>query len=173
MIRQALVSDLDMIESGYREHFEHEKLHGAYTVFKEGVYPTRKDAEAALQENALYVYEENGVVLGSMIFGEKQPEEYKEIDWKSGAAAGEIRVIDLLMVRPSASGRGIGSSLIKYAIETAERQGCKAVRLNTGSQNIPAATLYQKLGFELAATSDMKVGGVISHKEQLFFEKIL
>ena len=53
--RQAIVADLDVIERGYIDHFAHEKKYGAYTVFREGIYPTRKDAETALQNNALYV----------------------------------------------------------------------------------------------------------------------
>ena len=60
--RQAIVSDLDSIEAGYIEHFVHEKKYGAYTIFQEGVYPTREVAEIALQNRALYVYEKNSVV---------------------------------------------------------------------------------------------------------------
>ena len=78
--RQAVVADLDGIEEGYIEHFVHEKKYGAYTVFQEGVYPTRKVAETALQNNALYVYEENGIVLGSVILDGQQPKEYKKIE---------------------------------------------------------------------------------------------
>lgn len=67
MIRRAVSSDLDSIEQTYREHFSHEKKYGAYTVFQEGVYPTLLDAVKALQNDALYVYEEDGVVMESMI----------------------------------------------------------------------------------------------------------
>lgn len=42
MIRRAAASDLDGIEETYREHFAHERERGAYTIFQEGVYPTRK-----------------------------------------------------------------------------------------------------------------------------------
>ena len=59
MIRIATVDDIDLIEDTYNEHFEHEIARGAFTVFKKGVYPTRKDAEKALETGTLYVYEEN------------------------------------------------------------------------------------------------------------------
>lgn len=173
MIRPAVMADLDSIEESYHEHFAHEKQYGAYTVFREGVYPTRKDAQKALRDNALFVFEEDGAVLGSIILNSVQPEEYRKIDWPSGAADGKVRVIHLLMVRPGAAGKGVGSALIHFTEELARQQGCTAIRLDTGSQNIPAASLYKKTGFELAATSSMKVGGAIAHDGHLFFEKIL
>lgn len=171
MIRLAELTDLDGVEEGYMEHFAHEREHGAYTVFREGVYPTRKDAEKALREGALFVYEENGVVLGSVILDSSQPEEYRKVDWPSRLEDDRVKVIHLLMVRPGAAGKGIGSALINYASELAGQQSCAVIRLDTGAQNIPAAALYQKLGFQLAATASMKVGGSISHEGHLFFEK--
>lgn len=171
MVRKAAVTDLDSIEEGYREHFAHEREHGAYTVFREGVYPTRMTAEQALRNGSLYVYEEEGAVLGSIILDEAQPEEYQRIDWPSRAPAGRVKVIHLLMVRPGAAGRGVGSALVRHVLKTAGEQSCLAVRLDTGAQNIPAASLYRKLGFRLVSASSMKVGGMIAHKEHLFFEK--
>lgn len=173
MIRQAVITDLESIEEGYREHFLHEKKYGAYTVFREGVYPTRKDAEKALRNNALYVFEENGIVLGSIILDGHQPDEYRNIAWASQAADEEVTVIHLLMVKPCAAGKGVGSALVNFAAETAKQRYCTVIRLDTGEQNVPAVSLYKKLGFQLAAAASMKVGGVISHKGHLFFEKIL
>ena len=80
MIRHAVLEDLDSIEAGYQEHFSHERTYVAYTVFQEGVYPTRLDAEKALKNKTLYVYVEGGVVLGSIILDDRQPEEYGAID---------------------------------------------------------------------------------------------
>lgn len=173
MIRQAAVSDLEQIEAGYKAHFRQEKEHGAYTVFRENVYPTRADAEAALRHNSLYVYEEGGAILGSLILDRRQPEEYQAIRWPSGAAAERTAVLHLLMVHPAAAGRGVGSALVRWALAYAGQHGCAALRLDTGAQNLPAAALYRKLGFQLAGTSAMKVGGSIAHKEHLFFEKAL
>lgn len=38
MLRQATDADLNQVEEGYQKHFLHEKEHGAFTVFQEGVY---------------------------------------------------------------------------------------------------------------------------------------
>ena len=173
ILRKAAVSDLDSVEQSYQEHFAHEKKYGAYTVFQEGIYPTRKVAEEALQNESLYVYEEDGIILGSIILDEHQPDEYKKIDWPSKASNDKVKVIHLVMVRPGVSGKGVGTSLVNYAIDRARQQSCLAVRLDTGEQNIPALSLYKKLGFQLAANVPMKVGGIIAHSHHLFLEKIL
>ena len=172
-IRQAAIADLDDIEKGYQEHFAHEKKYGAYTVFQEDVYPTREIAKTAIQNGTLYVYEGNGAVLGGIIINRQQPDEYKKIEWISKASDEKVQVIHLLMVRPSAAGKGIGSSLVNYAVDIAKQCSCTAVRLDTGEQNIPAVSLYKKLGFQLVAALPMKVGGTILHNEHLFFEKMI
>lgn len=173
MIRQAVMADIDSVEESYQEHFLYEKNHEAYTVFKEGVYPTRKDAERALQNGGLYVYEDNGRILGSIILDGQPPDEYRKISWPSRESDERVKVIHLLMVRPGEAGKGIGAALVNDALETAKKHSCAAVRLDTGEQNRPAIALYKKLGFQLAAASEMKVGGLISHKRHLFFEKVL
>ena len=76
MIRKATFDDIELIEDTYNERFKHEMKHGAFTVFKKGIYPTRKDAEWAVNYGTLYVYEENNSIAGSMIVDKVQPAEY-------------------------------------------------------------------------------------------------
>ena len=133
MLRQATDADLNQVEEGYQKHFLHEKEHEAFTVFREGVYPTRADAAKALARGALYVYDENGKILGSIIADRNQPDEYETIDWPSHAPAEKVMVIHLVMVCPEAAGKGIGSSLVKYALVKARQHSCEAVRLDTGA----------------------------------------
>ena len=152
MIRKAILKDVNSIEDTYNEHFQYELNHTAFTVFKKGVYPTKDDAERAIYAGALFVYEENGTIVGSIIIDKVQPIEYATIPWKEKLSE---------------------SSLIKFATELAQKNSCRALRLDTGSQNIPALSLYQKNGFEIIASASKKVGDVIAHKNHLFLEKIL
>ena len=170
MFRRATPADLDAIESSYEEHFTHEEQHGAFTIWKRGVYPTRKTAEDAMEEGHLYVLEEGGALLSSVIVDQNQSAEYGKVDWPVCAEPDEVMVIHLLVVRPSLAGRGIGRRTVRAICEMAKRAGCKVVRLDTGGQNIPARTLYTKCGFVLAAEGSMAVGGVLAHKGHLFFE---
>lgn len=170
MIRKATSHDIDQVEKSYVELLLHEQKYGAYTAWQLGVYPTRKTAEKALSEGALYVMEQNGEICASIIANQTQPEEYNKINWKYSAPPSEVLVIHLLCVRPSKSGCGIGREMVKFAIEEARHMNCKTVRLDTGLQNKPAVALYTKLGFELAGTTTMFIGGLIPHNNHLFFE---
>lgn len=170
MIRKGTLQDIDAVEAGYTELLLHEQEHGAYTVWKLGVYPTRETAEKGLEEGTLYVLEQDGQICGSMIMDQNQPAEYGNIKWKYPARPDEVIVIHLLCVRPSKAGRGVGRQLVQFAAEAGKAMGCRAVRLDTGRQNKPAVGLYTKLGFEIAGTSGMAIGGVIAHKDHLFLE---
>ena len=170
MIRKATENDIPRVEAGYLEHLRHEQTHTAYTVWKEGVYPTKQTALDALAEGSLYVMEGPGEVLASVIADRKQPAAYADIEWSCPADPEDVLVIHLLCVPPSLAGRGAGSRIVRFLIEEARAQGYKTVRLDTGGQNIPAASLYRKLGFRLAGTGGFAVGGVISHANHLFFE---
>lgn len=173
IIRKANMSDLDGIEDTYEEHFAYEKEHGAVTVFKKGVYPTRRDAEKAIKGGSLYVYEESREIVGSIIVDGKQPEEYQKIAWTCSAAPNEVTVIHLLMVRPSRKKHGVATSLVQYAATLAKERSCKTIRLDTGSQNLSAVSLYKKLGFQVIEAASMKVGGAIEHSGHLFLEKVM
>ncbi len=173
MIRKAVYDDVAPIEDTYNEHFKYEQEHGAFTVFQKGVYPTGKDAENAVRAGTMYVYEMDGSIAGSIIIDDTQPLEYGKIIWPRNLSSDKVMVIHLLLVRPGMAGKGIASSLVKYAEELARGRSCESLRLDTGSQNIPAVSLYKKLGFQIVATASMKVGNTIEHSGHLFLEKIL
>lgn len=157
MIKPATKDDFAEIESSYNEHFEYEAVHGAFTVFKKGIYPTRHDAEKALKVNSLYVYEKNGMICGSVIIDKVHPLEYAEISAFESVPADKVLVIHLLLVRPKMKGNGIGAALVHFAMCLAKKLGCRVIRLDTGSQNIPAVSLYKKQGFIVKAMKAMKV----------------
>ena len=82
-----------------------------------------------------------------LYFSRKQPIDYESINWKYQTDNSKIAIIHLLMVRPSMKGKGIATELIRFAIDLAKEQGCEVIRLDTGEQNIPAVSLYKKMGF--------------------------
>ena len=95
------------------------------------------------------------------------------VHWGCEAKPEEVMVIHLLCVRPSKAHQGMGRRMVEFIIEEARKRGCKAVRLDTGAQNIPAKSLYTKIGFKLAGTASMAIGGLIPHEGHLFFEYVL
>ena len=170
-IRRAEPEDLDPVAEGYRELLLHEEEHGAYTAWKLGVYPTRETAAKAQERGTLYVLEQGGEICASVVADHVQAEEYSQVDWKYPAEPDQILVLHLLCVGPSKAGRGIGRKMVQFVLDEAKRTGCLAVRLDTGAQNLPAAGLYRKMGFELAGTGSMAIGGEIAHEGHLFFER--
>jgi uncharacterized protein YhfF/GNAT superfamily N-acetyltransferase len=65
-------------------------------------------------------------------------------------------LLDQLAVEPAAQGRGIGSAMLRFAIERAERDGLPLV-LETGVPgNVP---LYERFGFRVMREADAPGGG--------------
>jgi len=60
--------------------------------------------------------------------------------------------IEDFVVQKSARGRGVGRSLVRKAIETANALGAEAVELTTHPSREAASTLYKKLGFKIRDT---------------------
>lgn len=173
MIRMAVEADLSGIDSIFNEIFDYERLHGAFTVWKKGVYPTSDTAKSALLNSSLFVSENGKELNACIIIDHIAPAEYSDVDWHTEASGFGALILHLLCVRPSKHGQGIGTEMVNFAIDEARRRGCAAVRLNTGNQNTPALSLYTKLGFEMVDSKPMLIGGTIPHSNQLFLEYTL
>lgn len=170
MIREALLADIKSVESIYNELLEYESLHGAFTAWQAGVYPTGKTAQDALSTGSLYVLDDSDKICASIILNQIQPEKYAEIKWNYIVRPEEVLVIHLLCVPPSKSGLGYGTEMMKFAVQKGRQMNCKVIRLDTGLQNKPAIALYKKFGFKITASSNMAIGGIIKHKNHLFLE---
>jgi GNAT superfamily N-acetyltransferase len=77
--------------------------------------------------------------------------------WISSALPPEPHwLLDQLAVEPAAQGRGIGSAMLRFAIERAERDGLPLF-LETGMPaNVP---LYERFGFRVMRVADAPDGG--------------
>jgi ribosomal protein S18 acetylase RimI-like enzyme len=64
-------------------------------------------------------------------------------------------LIARLFVAPSAFRRGVGTALVRHAIE---RAGGRRVRVGTAAANLPALALYKGLGFRRFAESEAAPG---------------
>lgn len=57
-------------------------------------------------------------------------------------------LIEAVRVHEDSRGDGLGSRLIRWAIEEARRQGCVLVQLTSDATRIEAHRFYERLGFE-------------------------
>lgn len=74
-----------------------------------------------------------------------------------GDFAAEARILSLA-VAPAHQGQGIGSALVRHALERFRELGAGRVRLEVRPWNEPAMRLYEKLGFEPVGTTRDTLG---------------
>jgi ribosomal-protein-alanine N-acetyltransferase len=60
--------------------------------------------------------------------------------------------INNLAVRDDFRGRGVGTALLEHAIQAGASRGAERATLEVRRSNAPARRLYERLGFEVAAT---------------------
>jgi ribosomal protein S18 acetylase RimI-like enzyme len=70
------------------------------------------------------------------------------------ALPGEAEV-RLLAVDPGEQGTGLGEALMRASLEVALEWGAEALVLDTGSRNVRAQALYERLGFERVPARDV------------------
>ena len=170
MFRPATASDLDTIERHYTELLTHETETGRSTTnWALGVYPARETAAKAQAEGALYVLEEAGETVASVILNQHQDEFYAEINWQYSAPPEQVLVIHTLCIPPCHAGRGLGRQMVQYAKQHAAAMGCTVIRLDTWAGNTPAARLYQANGFSLCGRAEVLFQGRIP-EELIFLE---
>ena len=69
----------------------------------------------------------------------------------STALGGRVALLEDMVVVPDARHMGVGSQILKRAIQVAQNNGCKRITLLTDGTNHPAQIFYQKHGFEISS----------------------
>ena len=96
----------------------------------------------------MYIYREQGVIVGAMAVTMYQGEDYHAIEWSQQVADDKAAVIHILAVSPDYQGKGIGSEMVREAINLAKEKDMWAIRLDALASNTPAHKMYKRLGFE-------------------------
>ena len=161
MIRIATEQDLLQVEEIYNELLEQEAKTVSYTNWQKGLYPTITHAKRALEQNTLFVGEENNVLYGCVILNQIQPSEYADASWNFPAEPEEVMVIHTLCIRPSWKGKGKGRELVGFCEEYAHEKGWPIIRLDTYEGNTPACNLYLSLGYSYAGITKFHFEKVI------------
>ncbi len=65
----------------------------------------------------------------------------------STALGSRVAILEDMVVAPQNRGLGVGSALLKYAIDFAKQKGCKRITLLTDNDNVAAHGFYQQHGF--------------------------
>ncbi|WP_022889971.1 GNAT family N-acetyltransferase [Agromyces italicus] len=105
---------------------------------------------AAAGEVLVAVGDDGGVVGTASVLRAGTPYARVAVDGEA-----EIR---LLSVDPAEQGSGVGAALMRASLEAALEWGATALVLDTGTRNVRAQALYERLGFERASERDATVG---------------
>ena len=89
----------------------------------------------------IYIAKKSDRILGmvSLLFTE------------STALGSRVSLLEDMVVTPNDRSQGIGSKLLKHAIEESNRLGCKRITLLADFENHQARRFYQKHGFHKSA----------------------
>ncbi len=75
----------------------------------------------------------------------------------STAHGSRVALLEDMIVTPEARRQGVGSMLIKYAIQFAKERGCSRVTLLTDENNKAAHTFYQRHGFSKSSMVPFRI----------------
>ncbi len=123
-----------------------------YTGWKKDVYPARQDAEVGIAEETLFLAEENGEVVASMILSRRPEAAYAAANWQAVLDESQVLVIHTLAVRPGQRRRGTGRELLDFASRFGTVRGVRSLRLDVYEKNLPAIRLYESAGFQYIDT---------------------
>ncbi len=110
-------------------------------------YHAAFDTIAADDNNALYVWDHDGAVMGCL-----------QLTFIPGMSYGGSWIAKVEGVRVDRSLRslGIGEQMIDAMIDKSRARGCKQLQLTTNKRRIDAQRFYRRLGFE-ASHEGMKL----------------
>lgn len=159
-IRPATADDLPRIEEIYDAIHTAEETGTASVGWARGVYPTRATAQAALDDGALFVLEDNGDLVAAGRIDQVQVPVYAQVPWQYTAPPEQVLVLHTLVVDPTTAGHGCGTQFVRFYARRARALGCPELRIDTNAKNANARRLYAHLGFREAAIVPCTFNGI-------------
>ena len=147
--RNATISDLDQILSITKDAKEYLKLSGSSQWNEADGYPNKDTFINDINNNQLYLLEDNNKILGfeALIVGNEIS--YNKIDgsWLTNTTSSYL-TIHRIAVSKFARGKHISSILINEAINLAKSNNLLSVRGDTHKLNIPMQHLFTSSNFQ-------------------------
>ena len=94
-------------------------------------YPRYQHFEADLNQKNLYVYEQKGSIIGTMVFYPENEATYKAVNWLRKKSL----VVHRILVAPAYQKQGIASALINYVIKKAHQHNYESIKIDTHPGN--------------------------------------
>lgn len=151
VIRKATKDDIKQIAEIYDRILTEEENGNATTGWIRGIYPTEATALQALENDDLFVLEDEGRVVAAARINQIQVPEYANADWQhKNVPDNQIMVLHTLVVDTQCAGKGYGTYFVAFYEDYAKQNGCDYLRMDTNKRNTAARSLYKKLGYSEA-----------------------
>lgn len=141
-VRDAEREDLPRIVALYRTDELTRKHHGAGGDIEPGYYGAFEAIERDAR-NRLLVAERAGEIVGSFqltFVPDMQPD------------GRDVAIVENVIVDGAVRSGGVGSAMMRWAVEEARRHGCSQVKLTSNNKREDAHRFYLRLGFEATHT---------------------
>ena len=147
VLQRASLEDYDHIIAFYDDVIERTPEIEKHARWQHGKHPTADGIKSYVNEGCMYLYKEQDTIVGAMALTMYQGSDYHAIGWSRQVQDDEVSVIHILAVSPDKQGTGIGSEMVREAINLAKAKGMKSIRLDALATNTPAHKIYERLGF--------------------------
>lgn len=161
--RKAAVGDLNRIAEIYSNILDLEEAGKATTGWVRDVYPTQESALEGIDAGEMFVLEDESAIVAAARINQKQVPEYANASWEHTEAPDDkVMVLHTLVVDPTLSGKGYGSSFVRFYEDYAKEHGCPYLRMDTNERNANARRLYAHLGYREAGIVACTFNGIRS-----------
>ena len=147
VLQRASLEDYDSIIAFYDDVIERTPEIEKHARWQHVKHPTTDGIKSYVNEGCMYLYKEQDTIVGAMALTMYQGADYHAIGWSRQVQDDEVSVIHILAVSPDKQGTGIGSEMVREAINLARAKGMKSIRLDALATNTPAHKIYERLGF--------------------------
>ena len=147
VLQRASLEDYDSIIAFYDDVIERTPEIEKHARWQHGKHPKADGIKSYVNEGCMYLYKEQDTIVGAMALTMYQGADYHAIGWSRQVQDDEVSVIHILAVSPDKQGTGIGSEMVREAINLAKAKGMKSIRLDALATNTPAHKIYERLGF--------------------------
>ncbi|MCT2534943.1 GNAT family N-acetyltransferase [Aquibacillus koreensis] len=143
MLRKAMQSDIDDIMAMVKSSTNIMNERGNFQW--DETYPLQSHYQSDLDQGDLYVYQQDGEVVGATAISEQEHSEYPTISW---SLPDQAITIKRLVVDPNARGKGIPDALFTHAEEVARQKGIFYIKTDTFSNNPAAQKLFSRMNYQ-------------------------
>ncbi|TFZ15645.1 GNAT family N-acetyltransferase [Limosilactobacillus fermentum] len=148
--RRLTKTDLPQVIAFYKDACDHQQFDQYSPDWTWGVCPSEQSLEESLNDLFIGAFDDDGTLLGAGILTKGEDPDYPSEAWKIPATDDQIAILHLLVVGPTARGKGVASGLLAQLKQVAKEAGAIVIHLDVIDGNPPADALYQKNGYQLA-----------------------